>query len=112
MNIQIMGLKKCSNTRKAERFFKERGVSFHTKDLAVKPLSKGEAEKILAKIDPEDLLDTESKTYQKKGFAYMEFDPVEEILEDNSLIKTPIVRNGALVTIGYDPDTWKKWLAE
>lgn len=112
MNIQIIGTKKCKNTQKATRFFKERGVSFHLMDLNQRAVSPGELDNVLRRIDPEDLLDTESQTYKKKGMAYMEFDIREEILEDPSLMKTPVIRNGKEVTVGYAPAEWERWLQE
>jgi len=92
MNIQIIGTKKSNNTKKAIRFFKERNIKFHFMDLNERKISEGELSNILARISVDDLLDTESQSYKKRGFAYMEYDPVEEILEDNSLMKTPVVR--------------------
>ncbi len=112
MNIQIIGTKKCSDTKKAQRFFKERSVKFHFLDLNEKPLSKGELTKITAKIGKDNIIDTESKEYKKKGLAWMDFDPVEEVLENNQLLKTPVIRNGNEVTVGYDQKVWALWIKE
>jgi Spx/MgsR family transcriptional regulator len=110
MNIQIFGTKKCNNTKKAERFFKERNIKFHFRDLTEKGLSQGELNNISRVIDYEDLIDTESKQYQKRGMQFMVFNFEEELLEDPLLLKTPIVRNGKEVTIGFEPEVWKSWL--
>ncbi|MEA1911063.1 MAG: ArsC family transcriptional regulator [Spirochaetota bacterium] len=110
MNIQIIGTKKSNNTKKAIRFFKERNIKFHFMDLNERKLSEGELTNILAKVSVDDLLDTESQAYKKRGFAYMEFDPVEEILEDNNLMRTPVVRNGREVAVGNAIEIWKQWL--
>lgn len=110
MNIQIFGTKKCSDTKKAERFFKERRIQIHFRDLNEKGISKGEFNNINAKISIDDLIDTEGKQYKKRGLEYMVFDKEEELLEDPLLFKTPIVRNGKEVTIGYVPDVWKSWI--
>ena len=110
MNIQIIGTKKCSDTKKAQRFFKERSVNFHFLDLNEKPLSKGELSKISSKIGKDNLIDTESKEYKKKGLAWMDYNPLEEILENNLLLKTPIVRNGNEVTCGYEQKIWTIWI--
>ncbi len=110
MNIQIIGTKKSNNTKKAIRFFKERNVKFHFMDLNERKISEGELSNILNKIDPEDLIDKESSSYKKRGFAYMEYDPAEEILEDNNLMRTPVVRNGKEVAVGNAVDIWKKWI--
>ena len=110
MNIQIFGTKKCSDTRKAERFFKERGIQFHFRDLNEKGVSKGELENIKRVFDIEELIDTEGKQYQKRNLKYINHDIEEELLEDALLFKTPIVRNGKEVTVGYEPDVWKSWI--
>ena len=109
MNIQIFGTKKSNDTKKAQRFFKERNIKFHFRDLAEKGLSPGELNNIARVIDIEELIDTESKQYQKRGMQFMVFDTGEELLEDPLLLKTPIVRNGKEATIGYQPDIWKTW---
>ncbi len=110
MNIQIIGTKKSNNTKKAIRFFKERNIKFHFMDLNERKISEGELSNVLARISVDDLLDTESQSYKKRGFAYMEFDPIEEILEDNMLMRTPVVRNGKEVTVGNNIEVWKQWL--
>lgn len=112
MNIQIMGTKKCSDTKKAERFFKERRIQFHFRDLTEKGLAKGELEKILRKIDIDELIDAESKQYKKRGLEYMVFNKEEEALTDPLILKTPIVRNGNEATVGYEPNIWKDWLKQ
>ena len=110
MNIQIFGTKKCSDTRKAERFFKERRVQFHFRDLNEKGISKGELENIKRVFDIEELIDIEGKQYQKRNLKYITHDIEQELLEDALLFKTPIVRNGKEVTLGYEPDIWKNWI--
>lgn len=109
MNIQIIGTKKCKETQKAERYFKERRIPFHFRDLTEKGLAKGELENISRVIPLGDLIDRESKRFKDRGMQYMVFDIEEELLADSLLLKTPIVRNERLVTIGYRPDVWKKW---
>ena len=103
MNIQILGTKKCRDTQKAERFFKERRIPFHFRDLTEKSLAKGS-------IPVEELIDKESQQYKKRGMEFMVFDTETELLENSLLIKTPIVRNGNLSTVGYQPDVWNKWI--
>lgn len=109
MNIQIIGTKSCNDTKKAERYFKERRIPFHFRDLNEKGLSKGELENIIRKIPLEDLLDKEGKQYKKRNLQFMVFNLEEELLNDPLLLKTPIVRNGTEVTIGYQPEVWKNW---
>lgn len=109
MNIQIFGTKSCNDTKKAERYFKERRINFHFRDLNEKGLAKGELENITRVIPLEELIDKEGKQYKKRNMQFMVFDLEEELLADPLLLVTPIVRNGKEVTIGYQPDVWKKW---
>jgi len=110
MNIQIFGTKGCNETKKAERFFKERRINFHFRDLNEKGLAKGELENICRVIPLEVLIDKEGKQYKKRNMQYMVFNLEEELLSDPLLMVTPIVRNGKDVTAGYQPEVWKKWL--
>ena len=110
MNIQIFGTRKCRETQKAERFFKERGIKFHFRDLSEKGISKGELENIKKVTSIEDILDSEGKQFKKRNLKFMMYNSEEELLNDPLLFKTPIVRNGYLVTVGYQPNTWKEWI--
>ena len=112
MSIQIIGTKKCRETQKTERYFRERNIPYHLVDLNQRALSPGELQSIAASIPPEELIDTESKLYKKKGMAYMEFDIMEELLENSGLIKTPIVRFGKKAVLGFDPEQWHKLMGE
>ncbi len=112
MNIQIIGTKKCNGTKKAQRFFKERRINFHFKDLAEKGLSKGELDNICRNIDCDELIDKNSKQYKKRGLEFMVFNVEEELLADSQLLKTPIVRNGSKATLGVDESIWNEWIKE
>ena len=112
MNVQIFGTKKCNDTKKAERFFKERGIKFQFIDMKEKGLSKGEFNSVCQAVGGMDqLIDTDCK--DKDLLALIQYiaaeDKVEKILENQKVIKTPIVRNGKLATVGYQPDIWKTW---
>ena len=109
MNIQIIGTKKCKETQKAERFFKERRIEFHFRDLNVKGISAGELDRISRVIPIEELLNKGGKQYKKRNMEFIIFNTKVELLNDPLLFKTPIVRNGSLVTVGYRPDIWKNW---
>lgn len=108
--IQIIGTKKCQNTRKADRFFRDRGFRPHLVDLNERALTVGELRNICGNMDPQELLDAESKAYAKAGLAYMVYDPLEEALKNPALLKTPIVRFGREITIGLHPEVWIDWL--
>ena len=111
MNIQIIGTKKCRDTQKAERFFKERRIPYHFRDLTEKGISKGELENIRHSIPIEELIDKEGKQFKNRGFEHMVYDFKTEFLEDPLLLKTPIVRNGRLATVGYQPEIWREWVS-
>ena len=112
MNIQIFGTKKNADTRKAERFFKERGIRFQSVDLKEKGLSKGELQSVIAAAGGIDaLIDPETKDRDLLAvFQYIvPEDRFEKLLENQTLLKQPIVRNGKRTTVGYQPDVWKTW---
>jgi arsenate reductase len=112
MNIQIFGLQKCVDTRKAQRFFKERGIRFQFVDLKEKGLSKGELRSVVARIPLEQLIDRSGARFLEKGLAHAWLDAnrIETLLlEDPLLFRTPIVRNGKEATVGHCPEVWKAW---
>ena len=94
MNIQIFGKLKCQDTKKAQRYFKERRIPFHFVDITRKGLSKGELNSIKAAVGIDNLIDREGKTYAEKNLQYLIHDIEEELLKDSMLLRTPIVRNG------------------
>lgn len=111
--VQIFGKKKCADTRKAERWFKERGIRVQSIELTEKGLSPGELKSVAARVGGiEALLDRECKRYIDKGLKYSApTGPRIEalLLEDPLLLKTPIVRRGAQATLGFCPETWDGW---
>ncbi|HWR05530.1 arsenate reductase family protein [Sporomusa sp.] len=110
MNIQIFGTKKCQDTRKAERYFKERKIGFHFIDLTIRGLSKGELDKVRASVGGlENLIDKTGKEYEKRNLKYLVHNVEEQLLNHPLLLKTPIVRNGAKATVGYCPEVWASW---
>ncbi len=110
MNIQIIGTKKCKDTAKAERFFKERKIKYQFIDLKQRNLSKGELNKISQKFGLENLINKEGKEFEKNNLKYMKYDIQEKILENSLLLKTPIVRNGKEITLGLQTEIWKSWI--
>lgn len=109
MNIQIFGTLKCQDTRKAQRYFKERRIPFQFIDITQKALSRGELNSLKAAVGAENLVDREGRAYLQKNLKYLTHDIEEELLKDASLLKTPVVRNGREATVGYQPDVWKTW---
>jgi arsenate reductase len=111
MGLQIFGTRKCPDTRKAERFFRERGVSYQFVDLAEKGISPGELASVKAAVGSAGLVDTAGKRYRDRGLAHQDFDAEAEILADPLLLRTPVVRDGRRAAIGHDPAGWKAMLA-
>jgi arsenate reductase-like glutaredoxin family protein len=112
MNIQIFGTKKNADTRKAERFFKERGIKYQFVNIKEKGLSKGEFRKVCQAAGGLDaMIDPNCK--DKDLLAYIKYivpeDKEQKILENQTVLKQPIVRNGQKATVGYMPDIWKTW---
>ena len=112
MNIQIFGTKKCFDTKKAMRYFKERNIPFQFIDMKEKGMSKGEFLSVCQAVGGIDyLLDTDSK--DKDLLALLNHlspeDRREKILENQRIIRTPIVRNKNQATVGYQPEIWKGW---
>ena len=112
MNIQIFGTKKCNDTKKAERFFKERGIKYQFIDMKEKGMSKGKFNSV-AQVNGglENMINWESK--DKDTLALIKYtadeDKLEKVLENPQVIKTPVVRNGRASTLGYQPEIWKVW---
>lgn len=111
MNIQIFGVKKCFDTQKAERYFKERKIKYQFIDLNLKGLSKGELESVKFAVGINNLINRNSKEYRANNMENIRTESVKEemLLNNPKLYKTPIVRNGKQSTVGYQPDIWKNW---
>lgn len=112
MNIQIFGKSKCFDTKKAERYFKERRIKYQYIDLNRHGMSGKEFDSVLRAVGGIDnLIDWQSKSDQITLMKYMEDKRAKEdkVFDDPSLMKTPIVRNGKQATAGFQPDVWAKW---
>lgn len=112
MNIQIFGTKKNFDSKKAERYFKERGIKYQFINMKEKGLSKGEFQSVCKAIGGYNkLIDTDCKDKDLLALiTYIaEEDKAEKILENQSIIKVPVVRNGKQATVGYQPEIWKSW---
>ena len=112
VNIQIFGTRKCNDTKKAQRFFKERGIKFQFVDMTDKGMSKGELKSVAqANGGIDNMVNPDAK--DKDTLALIRYiadeDKMDKLLENQQIIKTPIVRNGKQSTLGYQPDIWKKW---
>lgn len=112
MNIQIFGTKKCNDTKKAERYFKERGIRYQFIDMKDKGMSKGEFTAVAqANGGVSNMIDENCKD---RGLVTLlnylsDEDRLAKLLENPTIIRTPVVRNGRQSTIGYQPEVWKGW---
>lgn len=111
MNIQIFGTKKCFDTKKAQRYFKERGIKFQFIDMNEKGMSKGEFNSVKQSVGLDSMINDNAK--DKETLTLMKYlsdsDREEKLFENQQLIKTPVVRNGKKAVIGYCPEIWKEW---
>ena len=106
--IQIYGRKKCADTRKAVRFFKERRIPVQQVDVDQKAPGAREIELFVTVLGPEAVVDASSGEYQKRGLAYIDFDAAEELAEHPQLLRTPIVRRGRDLVCGADEAGWSR----
>ena len=112
MNIQIFGKSKCFDTKKAERWFKERRIKFQSIDLKKFGMSGREFDSVLRAVGGIDnLIDWDQKSQKITNMRYMDDKIAKEdkLFDDPSLMKTPIVRNGKQATVGFCPEIWEKW---
>ena len=115
MNIQIFGKSKCFDTKKAERYFKERRIRVQSIDLVRYGMSNGEFESVLCAVGGVDsLIDWEKKAPEIDLMRYLGSTRAREdkLFDHPELMKTPIVRNGKKATVGFCPENWKQWEAE
>ena len=112
MNIQIFGRSKCFDTKKAERWFKERRIKFQSIDLVKYGMSGGEFDSVLRAVGGIDnLIDWTVKDLEIDLMRYMDDKLAKEdkVFEQPKLMKTPVVRNGKQATVGYCPEIWETW---
>ena len=112
MNIQIFGTTKCFETKKAQRYFKERNIKFQLIDLKEKEMSKGEFTSVRQSVGGlEKMIHMNCKDQETINLIkYLaEEDREEKVMENQHVLLTPIVRNGKLATVGFQPEVWKNW---
>ncbi len=111
MNIQIYGAKNCFDTKKAERYFKERRIKYQLIDLPRYGLSPRELELCISTLGLEAIINKKAKGYESSFIEHLarREDIIDKLLENPSLIKTPIVRNGRQLTLGACPEVWRTW---
>jgi arsenate reductase-like glutaredoxin family protein len=109
MNIQIFGKNKCFDTKKAERYFKERRIKYQRIDLVGVGMSAGEFRSVEAVVGMDALIDKTAQGAEILTYLAHKSDREEKLLDNPQFFKTPIVRNGKKATVGYCPDVWKGW---
>ena len=112
MNIQIFGTKKCFDTKKAERYFKERRIRYQFIDLKEKEMSRGELTSVCQAVKGIDnMLDPDCRDQDALALIRYITDAqkLDKLLDNQQVLKTPVVRNGKQATIGYQPEIWNTW---
>ena len=109
MNIQIFGKSKCFDTKKAQRWFKERRIKYQEIDLKKYGMSRGELTSVKNAVGLDALLDESHPDYPMLTYLAYDQDKLEKLFEDPTLLRTPIVRNGKQATVGYCPQVWESW---
>ena len=115
MEVQIFGTKKCSDTRKAQRFFSERRIKTHFVDLNERPAALGELRRFAQKFGVAALIDRESRRFLDLGLAQARYGDdrwLEKLVEEPLMLKTPLVRFQHQLTIGLAEATWKAWIGK
>src|SRR5712671_673726 len=113
LEVQIFGIKKSADTRKALRFFSERRIKTHFVDLLERPASLGELRRFAQKFGVTALLDRDSRRYDELGLRYAQLSDerwLEKLSEEPLLLRLPLVRDANQVVIGADEAAWKSWL--
>jgi arsenate reductase-like glutaredoxin family protein len=113
VDVQIFGVQKSANTRKALRFFKERRVNVHFVDLKVRTASKGELTRFVQKFGVEAILDREARRFQALGLGSAHYSDrrwLDLLVDEPLLLKMPLVRHKNLLTVGVVEETWKDWM--
>lgn len=115
MEVQIFGVRKSADTRKALRFFSERRVKTHFVDLMERPASLGELRRFAQKFGVTALVDRDSKRFDELGLRYAQLSDdrwLEKLSEEPLLLRLPLVRSANQLVIGADESTWKSWMAK
>ena len=109
MNIQIFGKSKCFDTKKAERYFKERRIKYQFVDVIKFGMSRGELSSVKNAVGLEAMIDENDQDYPLIKYLASAEAKLEKLYDEPYLIKTPIVRNGKQATVGCCPEVWKTW---
>jgi len=109
MNIQVFGKSKCFDTKKAERYFKERRIRYQYIDIIKYGMSRGELKSVAAAVGLDAIVNPEDQDYPLYQYLASDEARLEKLYEIPEMIRTPIVRNGKKATVGYCPEVWASW---
>jgi arsenate reductase-like glutaredoxin family protein len=112
MEVQIFGIKKSPDTRKALRFFAERRVKTHFVDLLERAASPGELQRFAQKFGAEALVDRQSRRFLDLGLGAARLSDnrwLEKLVEQPLLLRMPLVRHGSQLTVGDATEIWHGW---
>ena len=109
MNIQIFGVSKCFDTKKAERWFKERRIKYQYIDLMKYGISRGELASVVSAVGLDEIINPKDQDYELYMRLARREDKLDRLFEYPDMLKTPVVRNGKQATVGYCPDIWSGW---
>ena len=115
MEVQIFGVKKSADTRKAQRFFAERRIRVHFVDLMERAASPGELRRFAQKFGVGALIDPSSRRYAELGLAHARLSDerwMDKLVDEPLLLRMPLVRNGNQLTIGAAEAEWKQWVGK
>ncbi len=109
MNIQIFGASKSFDTKKAERWFKERRIKFQAIDIRKYGMRRGELASVRQAVGLEAMINPKHPDYTLLEYLASDQAKLDKLYEDPSLLNVPIVRNGKQATVGYCPQVWESW---
>ena len=109
MNVQIFGSAKSFDSKKAERYFKERNIKYQYIDIRKYGISRGELQSVKSAVGLDRLIDQSNQDSVIIRYLSSEDDKFEKLYENQEWISLPIVRNGKAATVGYAPEVWKNW---
>ena len=112
MNVQIFGTNKSQDTKKALRFFKERGLKPQFVDLKERAMAPGELGRFVQKFGLNAVVDTKGKAYERSGLEYLRVgdeEMTQKLMDDPALMVQPLLRSGNTLTVGWDEEAWRAW---
>ncbi len=115
MEVQVFGVRKSADTRKALRFFAERRIKTHFVDLVERPASLGELRRFVQKFGVAGLIDRDSRRFTELGLAHSQLSDqrwIDKLIDEPLLLRLPLVRNGNALTVGAAEQDWKSWIGK